>query len=121
MLLTFPAAKNESPNLGPIHVLKLCNGREKLQQQAPIEILTYSTFDLWTAAVKLHRKVTYKVVVDSIDVHELMEKFVLLEAVGHCVRADSCLKQLFMYGAIGTVLISVRFLICARFAYNNSH
>ena len=39
--------------------------------------------------------------VDSIDVHELMEEFVLLEAVGHCVRADSCLKQLFMYDATG--------------------
>jgi len=40
-------------------------------------------------------------VVDSIDVHELMEEFVLLEAVGHCVRTDSCLKQLFMYDATG--------------------
>jgi len=30
-----------------------------------------------------------------------MEEFVLLEAVGHCVRADSCLKQLFMYDKTG--------------------
>jgi len=64
MFLTAPAINNECPNLGrPIHVLKLyaahvmfphtsrhasdcqpsicCNGREKLQQLLPIEILTY--------------------------------------------------------------------------------
>jgi len=38
-----------------VHVLKLCNGREKLQQLAPIEILTQATLDLGTAAAKLHR------------------------------------------------------------------
>jgi len=38
-------------------------------------------------------------VVDSIDVHGQMKEFVLLRGtrtVGHCVRADSRLKQLFI-------------------------
>ena len=44
----------------------------------------------------------HKDVVDSIDDHELMKEFVLLRgSIGHCVRAASRLKQLFMYDATG--------------------
>jgi len=67
-------------------------------------------------AAKLHRNVTYKDVVDSIDVHELMNEifFIFQEAVGHCVRTDSRLKQLFMYDETGFYNVSGYYILILK-------